>query len=226
MVRKKRSGEFNNMNYMISLQNTYNQIAELYKAIRDEMFLYPELKTFTDLLVGKEILDAGCGTGRDSWYFNQHGFSVTGVDFSDKPLSIAKDKSPEVRFANMNILALDFPENYFDGIWCNAVLSHLKKLDISKALTQFYRVLKPKGLFYGSVKLGKGEKVVRERIFNYHPRFTSFYSMDEFEYLLKKSGFSASSMYKINERQRFGLQYRDLDYIIAFSRKNWGLMTT
>jgi len=33
-----------------------------------------------------KILDIGCGNGRDSFFFNQKGYNVTGIDISKKAI--------------------------------------------------------------------------------------------------------------------------------------------
>ncbi len=42
---------------------------------------------------GLDILDLGCGTGRITRYFAQRGARVTGVDFADKAIGIARSLS-------------------------------------------------------------------------------------------------------------------------------------
>jgi 2-polyprenyl-3-methyl-5-hydroxy-6-metoxy-1,4-benzoquinol methylase len=53
-------------------------------------------------IAGGEALDAGCGTGNFSVYLAQNGFAVTGVDYSEKAIAIAKERSE----------AADLPVNY------------------------------------------------------------------------------------------------------------------
>ena len=38
-----------------------------------------------------EIVDWGCGYGRDSLYFTELGFDVIGIDISDKAIALARD---------------------------------------------------------------------------------------------------------------------------------------
>ena len=40
----------------------------------------------------KKILDLGCGTGRNSLFFAQHGFEVFASDIYEKPIGILRDK--------------------------------------------------------------------------------------------------------------------------------------
>ena len=43
---------------------------------------------------------------------------------------------------------LNFPNNYFDGVWTSAALVHLPPRSKQKAICEFYRVLKPEGFFH------------------------------------------------------------------------------
>ena len=94
------------------------------------------------------ILDAGCGTGRFSEKLVKMGFSVTGIDFSEESLKIARQRvGPEkAKFFSGSLLKLPFESESFDGILCSEVLSHiLKEEDALQTLRELKRVLKPGG---------------------------------------------------------------------------------
>lgn len=52
-----------------------------------------ELVEGTDALASGAALDVGCGTGDSSIYLTQHGWHVTGVDFTPKALDKARAKA-------------------------------------------------------------------------------------------------------------------------------------
>ncbi len=79
------------------------------------------------LLTGKEILDAGCGTGEKSCYFAYYGAAVEAFDLCCSSLSkgkeLAKRLRLEVDFKRCNIF--DFTtKKRFDHIFCLGVLHH------------------------------------------------------------------------------------------------------
>lgn len=90
-----------------------------------------------------EILDAGCGTGANLKYLNRYG-STTGVDISPLALKYCVKRG----FKNVrqgSIDKLSFQDNTFDLITCFDVLGHAR-VNEGRALSEFYRVLKPGGL--------------------------------------------------------------------------------
>ncbi|MGB9095598.1 MAG: class I SAM-dependent methyltransferase, partial [Erwinia sp.] len=72
---------------------------------------------------GARILDAGCGSGRDTKAFTEMGFEVDAFDASRELVERAKflsGKPVEV----MRFQALTAVDKY-DGIWCCASLLHV-----------------------------------------------------------------------------------------------------
>jgi 2-polyprenyl-3-methyl-5-hydroxy-6-metoxy-1,4-benzoquinol methylase len=78
-------------------------------------------------LSGKEILDAGCGTGEKSCYFSYHGAQVTAVDLSCSSLAkgkkLAETFGLKVEFHRCDIMDLK-TQKKFDHIFCLGVLHH------------------------------------------------------------------------------------------------------
>lgn len=150
----------------------------------------PERESYAKILPkGANLLEVGCGGGRDAKYFVKKGFKVTGIDASNVFIDIAKKEAPKANFSVMDILKLDFPKESFDAIWAQAVLLHLKRKDVSKALRNMYKVLKPDGYAYINVKKGKGEAYVAEKLSGGHERFYTYFSKKEVIDLMKNQGF-------------------------------------
>ena len=115
--------------------------------------LEDHLDFFIKNLNGKKILDLGCGPGRDSKYFSEKGFEVIGIDLSDKFLKMAAKNAPKAKFMRMDMRKLDFPDNYFDGVWACASIFHIERKYLDKLLNDLRRILKEDGIFYMTTKL-------------------------------------------------------------------------
>jgi ubiquinone/menaquinone biosynthesis C-methylase UbiE len=169
--------------------DVYNKLGRKY--LEDSMNIVPpERNLFSKVLLPKaSILDVGCGGGRDAKFFLQKGFKVTGIDASSVLISIAKQEVPKVTFKKMDVLKLDFLADSFDAVWAQAILLHLQRKDIPKALKRFYKILKPGGYVHINVKKGKGEAFVSEKLSGGHERFYTYFSKKEIVGLMQNQGF-------------------------------------
>lgn len=105
---------------------------------------------------GGTILDMGSGTGRDVGYFNEHGYTATGIDFSQAMVSHAKQNF-KGSFFMKDFTGTGFDDNSFDAVWSSsAVLTHLDLNETDRALDEIVRVVKPGGMFGGIVMRGAG----------------------------------------------------------------------
>lgn len=169
-----------------------------------------------------KVLDAGCGSGRDSNRFFQNGFEVTGIDLSHGLINEAKKRFQKITFIEGNLLALPFEKNSFDGIWSHASLLHLEKVeDVQKALQEFHRVLKKSGVLHVLVKAQKGKEktaVVSDSLSG-HDRFFQYFTVEEIKNLLETSGFGVEQIHQYNEADRNPGGRSEVEWIISLSRK-------
>lgn len=154
----------------------YNQNAEAF--YRDTVDL--DISYLTHLFIerlppGAHILDAGCGSGRDSLAFLRLGFRVTAMDASAELARRAEALLGQPVLV-LRFQELDF-EEAFDGIWANASLLHVPRAEIDDVLERLIRALKPGGILYVSFKQGPGEVLRHGRLFN-------DYELDQFEALI------------------------------------------
>ncbi|MCC8045001.1 MAG: class I SAM-dependent methyltransferase [Clostridiales bacterium] len=138
------------------------------------------------LPAGAHILDAGCGSGRDSKVFMENGFIVIAMDASEKMCTEAE------KLLGQDVLSLSFEkmdfQNAFDGIWACASLLHVAKEAINSVMSNLKRALKPGGVLYVSFKYGTRERISRGRLFN-------DYTEDSLAELLRNCGFSVCDMF-------------------------------
>ncbi|MBI5355633.1 MAG: class I SAM-dependent methyltransferase [Candidatus Aenigmarchaeota archaeon] len=175
------------MDEISKTRETYGKIASQYGKEHSDI---EEVAKYADFFVSSvkgNILDIGCGPGRDSRYFGENGLFPIGIDITPEFISMAKENSPLSEFVSMDARYLAFPEGRFDGVWACASLLHLPREDMPMAIGEVYRVLKDDGLLFVSLKEGSGEKYVGERYFSY-------YSESEITGILEDAGFTIVSI--------------------------------
>lgn len=126
-------------------RNNYNQIAEAWDQTRQ--YISPDSEEFLKYIKnGDKVLDAGCGNGRLVKLFNGVKVDYIGIDNSEKLLNLARSSFPHFKFLAGDVLNLPFADNYFDIIFCWAVLHHLPGQNLrAQALQEMQRVLKAGG---------------------------------------------------------------------------------
>ncbi|APX10831.1 class I SAM-dependent DNA methyltransferase [Tateyamaria omphalii] len=100
------------------IQGVYDRQAAVFDAQRSRaLFEARWLARFAAALPGgARVLDLGCGTGDPiARWFKAEGFVVTGVDFSEPMLAIARERWPEGDWRQADMRVLDLGET-FDGI--------------------------------------------------------------------------------------------------------------
>jgi len=146
-----------------------------------------QYKTFQAYLKKEShILDAGCGSGRDSLYFKSQGYQVTAFDASRKMCDFASE------LLEQEVLELSFDdilfEKQFDAIWASASLLHINKESMPEILIKLAKALKSEGILYASFKAGEKEFIKEDRYFN-------SYTQENFTKLVKTSPFHIKEVF-------------------------------
>jgi SAM-dependent methyltransferase len=110
-----------------------------------------------------EILDGGCGSGRDALAFTRAGHRVIAFDGSAEMVRLARDHSG-LPVAQMTFEDVDWIDR-FDGIWTCASLLHVPRANLPGVLGKLARALKPGGAWMASFKRGTSERQVEDRTF-------------------------------------------------------------
>ena len=132
------------MDFKKTVKEGYNAIADRYlvERTRDSQ----DVRLLDDLIdrlpANAKVLDAGCGAGIPISQILSEHFDVTGVDFSEAQIALAKKHVPNGSFICQDMTRLDFPENTFDGICSYYAIIHIPREEHQPLLTNFYRMLK------------------------------------------------------------------------------------
>lgn len=127
--------------------------------------LYPLVQSYFHK--GASTLDLGCGMGRDTKWLNNNGYEATGVDGSEGMLNEARKRYPDLQFDLNRLPDLDGVKTQYDNIYCCAVLMHVPRSQLLKAITRILEVTKVNGRIIIS---HRGPIQEDERLFEtYHP---------------------------------------------------------
>jgi SAM-dependent methyltransferase len=127
------------------------------------------------------VADLGCGGGRDLRLLRERGLDPIGLDSAEGLAVLARQYSGASVVVG-DLRSLPFGANVFDGIWASASLLHLRRAHMSAALTEIFRVMRAGGVFFGSVKSGKGETQDADG------RWFTYYDVQEWTELLGQAG--------------------------------------
>jgi ubiquinone/menaquinone biosynthesis C-methylase UbiE len=169
---------------------TYDLIAQDYaKTNASTQNIGKYLDKLIEYSIGKNLLDIGCGHGRDCRYFTDKGFNVTGIDLSYELLKIAVIAAPKARFYHMDMRELKFDDCSFDAVNNLAAFMHLPKIEALGSMKEHYRVLKKGGAAFFSVTEGNTEGFQESSTYFGTKRFFAKYNKDEFEKIVTDAGF-------------------------------------
>ncbi len=103
-----------------------------------------------------DILDFGCGPGRDVYTFKSLGHNPVGLDGS-KAFCEMTEKHNGCAALHQQFLNLELDENSFDGIFANASLFHIPSQELPRVLKQLHRALRSGGILFSSNPRGNTE---------------------------------------------------------------------
>jgi len=140
-----------------SERSTSDLYSELWKEFDDHTLVEESYQLLTcrlpksiidECIVGKTVLDMGCGSGRYSIALAKAGAKqVVGVDVQAKSFKAASDwcqrKCLPVEFQEAHVLSLPFENESFDFVFCNGVIHHSESIE--QGIRELKRVLKKSG---------------------------------------------------------------------------------
>lgn len=158
-------------------QRAYDELAEAYAAMVDTKphnayYERPATLSLLPEVIGKRVLDVGCGPGAYAEWLVAHGAEVVAFDANDKMVSFAKQRLGQkatVLQANLE-QPLDFLlDTSFDIVICPLVMDYIK--DWHSAFKELYRVLRPGGCLIFSMEHPYSK-------FDYHRETSNYFNVE------------------------------------------------
>ena len=112
---------------------------------------------------GGRVLDAGCGSGRDTLALAKRGFRVTPIEASHNLAALA------AAHTGLPVQVMTFEEvawrDVFDGVWACASLLHVPRAELPAVMRRLRDALAPGGVWWMSFKYGTLDRQVGGRLF-------------------------------------------------------------
>ncbi len=134
-----------------------------------------------------DILDFGCGPGRDLIYFSSLGHRPVGLDGSHAFCTMARANTG-CQVLHQHFLSLALTDNSFDGIFANASLFHVPAQELPRVLRDLRSALRPGGILFSSNPRGSSEGWSGQR-------YGHFIEFDASKAFLEDAGFTVLEHY-------------------------------
>jgi ubiquinone/menaquinone biosynthesis C-methylase UbiE len=135
---------------LMNVQQAYNAWSETYDTVENKTRdLEARALRASVSPENLEILEIGCGTGKNTEFLQAGARHLTAVDFSAEMLERARQKitNGNVEFRRLDLREnWDFADNSFDLVTCSLALEHIENIDF--VFAEAGRVLRAAGRFY------------------------------------------------------------------------------
>ncbi|ASC68432.1 SAM-dependent methyltransferase [Achromobacter denitrificans] len=135
-----------------------------------------------------DILDLGCGPGRDLKTFTALGHRAVGLDGTARFVEMAREASG-CEVWQQDFLHLALLDDRFDGIFANAVLFHVPGQELPRVLRELRAALKPRGVLFSSNPRGGNQEGWNRG------RYGAYHDLEGWRGLLADAGFEELEHY-------------------------------
>lgn len=135
-----------------------------------------------------ELLDFGCGPGRDLKTFKALGHHPIGLEGAAALAAMARANSG-CEVWEQNFLELALPAERFDGVFANAVLFHVPSAALPRVLSQLFETLKTGGVLFCSNPRGEGQEGWQGE------RYGAYHNLETWRGFMMAAGFDELTHY-------------------------------
>ena len=189
--------------------DVYNKYISDYEKLISKELKDANLDIFMKMIKSDgKVLDLGCGTGTASLELLKNGFAPFPIDASLEMIKVA-EALLEIKPRQISFDEIE-EHDFYDAIWANFSLLHIKKNKFSDILKRLFFALTEEGILFFSLKRGVGES--RDKL----GRFYSYYEKGEIEKNLEKANFQTT---KYVEGLSIGLSGDEESWMGVFCEK-------
>lgn len=209
--------------HIVELQGSYDRVVDEYVVqYFNELAKKPIDRELLDRFAKNTrsrgpVCDLGCGPGQIGRYLHDRGVEAFGVDLSPEMVKMARRLSPDMEFKTGNMLCLDIADGSLGGIAAFYSIIHIEREEVTRALGEMKRVLKPAGRLLISFHVGEGTMHLDELWGETVSMDFAFFTADEMEGYLESVGLEVEETI---ERP----PYKDVEYesrrAYIFAKKN------
>jgi len=133
----------------------------------------------------KKILIPGAGYGRHTKFFSANNYEVTGIEISEKGLSLARDLDSKSKLILGSVLDMPFDDEIYDAVFCYNLLHLLLEKQRISFIEKCYNQLRNAGLAFFSVfsehedSFGKGAQIAENTFESKSYRPTHYFTEEE-----------------------------------------------
>ncbi|QII06830.1 class I SAM-dependent methyltransferase [Rhodococcoides fascians A25f] len=131
------------------------------------------LATFADRVLGGEVLEVGCGSGRITEHLHQLGLDVTGIDLSPNMVEVARREFPHLTFRVGSMESLAAADCSVAGIVAWYSIIHTPLEHLPAIFAELNRVLTPGGLLLIAFQSGN-ERVRLEQVYGHSVSYDAY----------------------------------------------------
>jgi SAM-dependent methyltransferase len=177
---------------------TYEEGVEAYLAASPGV-VGPAIAELLDALVehvqAGRILELGSGPGREADYLEQRGLAVDRTDATPAFVARLQRAGHHARLLDVRSGDLGGP---YDAVLANAVLLHLERDEMEKALRACHAATRPGGLFAITLKEGDGEAWSEAKLGT--PRWFVYWRPQPLRAALEGAGWEVHWMHQVEGR--------------------------
>lgn len=191
--------------YEVKISSDYDRDTEYWNHYYKEEKAPEEASLFAKWIMehyvisGKNLLELGCGNGRDSIFFLKKGLNITAIDASGEVIEKLSRRYQQE--GNICFICDDFVcssavfSGQYDYVYSRFSLHAINKEQEEEVIKNVYKVLKLGGYFFIEVRsvddelYGKGE-LVAEDAYIYNGHYRRFIRLEVLKTALENAGFN------------------------------------